>query len=396
MTDPARLSAVVAGHICLDMIPDFTHLRLGQFAEQFQPGHLITAGSATLGTGGPVSNTGLALHRLGVSTRLVARVGADPFGEIVRSMVSRDDPRLAEGIVSDPATSTSYTVVISAPGMDRTFLHCPGANDRFGAEDINLEIVRSVSLFHFGYPPIMRRMYIDGGRELVEVMRCAQATGATTSLDMTFPDPSIEGGRVDWRAILYATLPHVDIFLPSIEELLFMLRRRAFEQMWQAGGAQGFLERITPDLLSDLSGELLGLGVKVAGIKLGERGFYLRTAPADRLARMGRAAPSDLPAWADQELWAPCFRAHVVGTTGAGDATIAGFFAALLRDLSPLQAIIAGVAVGACNVEAADALSGICSWDATQSRLASGWQQHPMHLDSPAWRPGELGVWKKT
>jgi sugar/nucleoside kinase (ribokinase family) len=395
MEDSQRLSAVVAGHICLDIIPNLSHLRAGQFVEQFQPGRLITAGSATLGTGGPVSNTGLALHRLGVSTRLIARVGADPFGGIIRSMVSRDDPRLAQGIVSDADTSTSYTVVISAPGMDRFFLHCPGANDRFGVEDINLDIVHSAALFHFGYPPIMRRMYIAGGRELVEVMRCVQAAGATTSLDMTFPDPSIEGGRVDWRTILYAVLPYVDIFLPSIEELLFMLRREVFEQMWQAGGGQGFLESVTPELLSDLSGELLSLGVKMAGIKVGERGFYLHTATAGRLADMGRAAPSDLLSWADQELWAPCFRANLVGTTGAGDATIAGFFAALLRNLPPYQAVIAGVAVGACNVEAADALSGICSWDATLARLRAGWQQHEMVLDSPGWRRGEMGVWEK-
>ena len=47
--------------------------------------------------------------------------------------------------------------------MDRSFLHCPGANDTFGPEDIDVERLAGVSLFHFGYPPLMRRMYSDGG-----------------------------------------------------------------------------------------------------------------------------------------------------------------------------------------------------------------------------------------
>jgi len=66
----------------------------------------------------------------------------------------------------------------------------------------------------------------------------------------------------------------------------------------------------------------------------------------------------------------------VIGTTGAGDATIAGFLAALLRDLPPDEAMNAALAVGACNVEAADALSGIRSWCETLQRINAGWARH--------------------
>lgn len=394
MSRETALPAVVAGHICLDMIPGLEHLQPGQFAEQFQPGHLINAGPAAVCTGGPVSNTGLALHRLGVPTRLIARVGADPFGDIVRQLVARHDPRLTEGIVADAHSPTSYSVVISAPGRDRTFLHCPGANDTFGPEDINLELVRGAALFHFGYPPLMRRMYLDGGRELTEVLRLARSTGATTSLDMSFPDPTMEGGKLDWAGVLHAALPLADIFMPSIEELLFCLRRGEYERLAAQPG--GVLERLSPALLSSLSDELLGLGVKIAGIKLGHRGLYLRTAGREALAQMGRAAPADPAAWAGLELWAPCFRVQVVGTTGSGDATIAGFLAALLRGLEPRLALLCGVAVGACNVEAADALSGIRDWPATRARLASGWAQHPLRLDAPGWAQGTDGLWQKV
>jgi hypothetical protein len=36
----------------------------------------------------------------------------------------------------------------------------------------------------------------------------------------------------------------------------------------------------------------------------------------------------------------------------------------------------ASVAVGACNVEAADALSGLLSWDKVLIRIADGWKKH--------------------
>ena len=109
---------------------------------------------------------------------------------------------------------------------------------------------------------------------------------------------------------------------------------------------------------------------------------------------MGRGRPADLSAWANRELWSPCFQADVVGTAGSGDATIAGFLTALLRDLPPEQAVTAAVAVGACNVEAADTLSGIQPWDATLRRVADGWPRYRMIMQTPGWRFDEAnGLW---
>jgi len=376
-----KFSAVVAGHICLDLIPALDHMAEGAFVELFRPGHLINAGPVLFSTGGPVSNTGLALFRLGVPTRLIAKVGDDPFGGIVRSLVERFDPGLVQGLVTDAAVPTSYTVIINPPGVDRIFLHCPGANDHFRAQDVDLGLVAQAGLFHFGYPPIMRRMYLSGGTELAEVFRRAKAAGATTSLDVSFPDPASESGQVNWREILAAALPNVDIFLPSLEEILFMLRRKTFDRA--PGGAA--INLLTPNLLAELSGELMEMGARIVMIKLGDRGAYLRTARSERLRHMGRAAPDDLESWSDQELWAPCFRVNVAGTTGSGDATIAGFLSALLRDFSPRQALTAAVAVGACNVEAADALSGLRSWEETLARIEAGWQRLPVALSAPGW-----------
>ncbi len=352
--------AVAAGHICLDIIPNLSSQSPGQFAADFQPGRLLHIGPAVFSTGGSTANTGLALHILGIDTRLTAKVGADDLGQILRGLVAQKAEGMEAGLTPDPAASTSYSIVISPPGIDRIFLHYPGANDLFSAGDIKDEDLRGAALFHFGYPPIMAAMYADNGAELETLFRRVKGLGLTTSLDMAYPDPDSPGGRADWRAILRRTLPYVDVFTPSLDEILFMLG-------YQDG------ENLSEALLEWVSGELLGMGAKIVLLKLGECGLFLRAAPASVLRGLGRAAPSDLTAWGDYQSWSPCFQVDAVGTTGAGDVTTAGLLAALLRDLPPEKAVDFALAVGACCVEAADALSGLRSWEGTWKRIDVGW-----------------------
>jgi sugar/nucleoside kinase (ribokinase family) len=385
---PDSLDIIVAGHICLDVIPAISQ---GQeaFERLFRPGKLVEIGPVAFSTGGPVANTGIALHRLGVDVQLMGKTGDDLFGQAIGRLVASQAPALADSMLLDPAANTSYTVVINPPQMDRIFLHHPGANDTFMADDVRYERVAQSRAFHFGYPPLMQSMYRDGGRELVEIFRRAKAAGATTSLDMALPDPTTASGQADWAAIIKATLPHVDIFLPSAEELLYMLRPSTLHDLQRGASDGDILPLVTAPLLSSLAAEVLALGSKIVAIKLGRRGFYLRTGDQASMAALGRAQPSDAARWAGRELWAPAFRANEVGATGSGDASIAGFWAALLRDLSPEEAIIAATAVGACNVEAADALSGILTWPATQVRVQAGWPKHDLIVDAAGWRYDE-------
>jgi sugar/nucleoside kinase (ribokinase family) len=386
--------AIVAGHICLDIIPGLEDLPAGQFINLLKPGHLINIGEAHLSTGGPVSNTGLALHTLGVPTWLVAKVGEDFFGRAILQILENYDHRLTDGIKVESQAHTSYTVIINSPGMDRIFLHYVGANDAFYTSDIDYRLVAESDLFHFGYPPVMKTMYTSGGRELAKVFRLAKKTGVTTSLDMAFPDPASNAAQVDWREILSAVLPSVDIFAPSIEELLFLLHRPLYANMVKSSGTNDILPEITPELLGELSQELLNFGAKIMLLKLGYRGAYLRTSNSSALQNLGRAFSNNQEEWAEQELWAPCFDVQVVGTTGSGDATISGLLSAILRGYSPRDALTAAVAVGACNVEAPDALSGLKPWDETMQRVASGWMRQPLDLTREGWMlEPESGLW---
>lgn len=391
----SSIDAVVAGHLCLDIHPDLSEAERQPFEKIFRPGRLLTSGPVSFSTGGAVSNTGVALSRLGITTRLIGKIGDDLFGQTVCQIIASHGENLTQDMITDSSAGTSYTIIISYPGVDRIFLHYPSVNDTFKIRDIPYKLLKQARLFHFGYPPLMRSTFIDRGASLTEIFRQAKNTGITTSLDMAFPDPSSEAGQADWRAVLKSVLPHVDIFMPSVEEILFMMRRATYEEMCAAISGPDILPLITPEFLSDLAHELIEMGARIVGLKLGYRGLYLRTGNSHLIKSMGRVSPSNSDAWASKELWVPCFKVSVAGTTGSGDATIAGFLAAMLRGLSIEESLRLAVAVGACNVEAIDALSGIRSWGATLARLDARWEQHTLELNSPGWQfdPSD-GLWQ--
>lgn len=385
---------IVAGHICLDVIPEL--IGTGDVAAAIQPGRLVEAGPAVMATGGTVSNTGQSLHKLGIDTQLMGKVGDDLFGQAIVGLIEGVEPRLATGMRVVPGEASSYTIILSPPNTDRIFFHCPGANDTFGPEDVDYEAVSQVDLFHFGYPQLMGRMYQNDGAEMIEIFERAKATGVTTSLDTTMPDPNAPSGRANWPFIFKYLLPHVDIFTPSIEEILLMLRPDTFNAVSRQAAAQKteMVTLLDPALFSEIAAELLALGAKIVLLKASARGLYLRTAAEASLAELGRARPADLAAWAGRELWGPVFEANVAGTTGAGDSAIAGLLAALLRGLDPVQALTIANAVGACNVEAPDAVSGIRGWAETVARIEAGWRHRQLAIETPGWRFDEKAqVW---
>ncbi|MCC7352941.1 MAG: carbohydrate kinase family protein [Anaerolineae bacterium] len=382
---------VVAGAVCLDVIPLFGQ-RVWGADNLFAPGRVVEIGPAAVATGGPVSNTGQGLHRLGTRVCLQGKVGNDLFGQaLVRYLAAEG---LDKGLVVLPQESTSYTLVISPPGVDRIFFHCRGANDTFGVGDVRYEMLDRARLFHLGYPPLMHNLYSDGGAQMAAIFARAKARGVATSLDMSMPDPASPSGKVDWAVILERTLPHVDYLLPSAEEILFMLHRARFDALSAAAQGRDLLGFIGAELLSEMAGQLLGMGAAVVGIKCGQRGFYMRTADQKRLERCGRGRPADTRNWASRELWEPSFHVKVASAVGAGDATIAGFLSALLRGRSVEQTLKVACAVGACSVEVLDATGGVRSWEETIARIAHGWPKNPLEIPVPGWHYDDEGeVW---
>jgi sugar/nucleoside kinase (ribokinase family) len=369
---------VVAGHICLDVIPELD----GPL--DVQPGGLVVIGPSAVSTGGPVGNVGIALHRLGVPVRLIAKVGNDMFGRELLAILGGHHPALADSIIVVPGETTSYSVIVNPPGVDRTVLHCAGANDTFGFADVPLDRLDGARILHFGYPPIMRRLYSDGGAELSRIFAAASERGLVVSLDTCVPDPNSAAGRVDWVAFFARVLPTVDVFAPSVDELRSMLRVPSQAPIDLSG-------------VRSLAEHVLALGPALFALKLGDQGLYLRTARGgEAFGRLCSRLSLDVGSWRDREVLAPCFRARrVAGTNGSGDSTIAGLLTALLRKEDPVTAATSACAVGACSVEECDASSGVPPWPEVAARLATCWERLPVAdglRGADAWRVERSGT----
>lgn len=387
-------SVAVAGHICLDIIPRFDGQKR-DFSKLIAPGALTVVGPALTATGGAVSNTGRALQHLGNPPLLIAKIGKDTFGDIVLGLLHADHPALSQGLIVDDDCSTSYTIVISPPGEDRTFFHCPGANDDFSAKDVKEAHLSAIRLFHFGYPPVMLNMFRNDGDELERLFERIHQKNIVTSLDMAKPDPSSESGRADWYRILSRVLPYTDLFMPSLEEILYMIDRDTFDSMVDSYGQAGLMDHIDTFVLDRLAEKLIRMGTSVVGIKLGDQGLYLRS--AGDVKRLCYAAGPDavVSNWSNRQLLAPCFQTQVAGTTGAGDCTIAGLLSGVLSGIGPVDAITLAVGVGACSTEGADAVSGVPSLEKVTTRINTGWQRRDIRMDKPEWKWDQTaGVWK--
>jgi sugar/nucleoside kinase (ribokinase family) len=357
----AQLDVMAAGHLCLDMTPQFGAATGQSFGEIMKPGTLVLMEGMTFSTGGAVSNTGIAMKIFGLGVGFVAKVGDDAIGKIIIDLLrARGNPA---GIKVAPGAASSYSVVLAPPGIDRLFLHCPGTNDTFTSDDIDYRLVEQARLFHFGYPTLMRNMYLNDGEDLARLFQKAKQTGVTTSLDISLPDPNSPAGRADWRTILGRALPSVDIFVPSIEEAFFMLRPDAYRERRRAAAAADFIDHVTTDEYSVLADQYLALGCKVVVLKAGHHGWFLKTADAQAMGAMGKAAPADPAGWGGRELWCPAFVAReIASATGAGDASIAAFLTALVRGRGIEESLKLANCAGWLNLRAIDALSGLTSW----------------------------------
>ena len=391
MTRPYDI--MVAGHLCLDIIPHFKEGGGQRIEDIMQPGKLVNVNEATISTGGPVSNTGINMKTLGNNVCFCACVGDDQFGKLTINMLRKSGN--ADGVHVREGCASSYTVVVAPPGIDRIFLHNPGTNDSFSAGDLDSELIGQCRHFHFGYPPLMAAMFENEGADLQNVFRIAKEAGATTSCDMTLPDPVSVSGKAPWRKILEKILPYVDIFVPSVEETFYMLHPDEFLKMKREHNGAELIDYLAPADYSRIADEVLSMGCKMTTLKSGHRGFYIKTAAKETLENMGAAKPGNVDNWADRELWAPAFEpGHFGSATGSGDSSIAGMLSAYLRGLSIEDALKCAVCCGLQNVRVLDAVSGIKNWDETTKMLEEDMPVIGTHIEADGWQwLDDAGLW---
>ncbi len=388
-----RNKVIVAGHVCLDITPVFSSKEQGKLEQIFVPGKLIHMDEADVHTGGCVANTGLAMKLLGMDVSLMGKVGKDNFGQAVADIFK--EYGVEDGLIIDEESTTSYSIVIAPQGIDRIFLHHPGANSTFSSDDVKDEQLEDVALFHFGYPPLMRQMYINEGEELISLFKRIKSKGIVTSLDMAAVDPNSEAGKQDWKKILNGLMPYVDIFAPSAEELCYMLDPERFSEWNKRAAGKDLTEilRIQEDI-DPLGRQLIDMGAKIVLIKCGSPGLYYRTASVNDIASIGNRNSiiegkpivegrslyngliSDPSRWGDRNGFEKSYKPdRIISATGAGDTTIAAFLASIVKDYPIEKCLQMATATGALNVTEYDALSGLKTFPELEEMINKGWQK---------------------
>ena len=404
MTDDRDLEIVAAGHTCLDVIPAFTlEGEAEHLTDVLVPGKMINMGQCVVVAGGPVTNAGVSIRRLGVKTELIGKIGNDDFGKQVLRWYEEYEGHF-EGIKVAEGESTSYTIAICIPGIDRFYLHHCGANDTFCYDDMNFEIVRRSKLMLFGYPPWMKRLYDNAGSELTRILDRTRQLGTTTALDLSLPDMDSPAGEADWLTILGDWVALSDIMAPSAEELFYFLYKDKFiEKKDGLGPKESVLDHLTVGEVAAMGEDLIRIGAGVALIKCGHRGLYVRTAGKERLEEFGAAGCADLDNWADRELWFPVYEEEkFVGALGSGDSAIAGFLSAFVWGHTIESCLRYANAAGSMNVTVPDGLTWNKGFDDLTRRIRSGWKSRELKIDEKGWRqrqgfwagPNDRGKWE--
>jgi sugar/nucleoside kinase (ribokinase family) len=404
MADKKDIEIVAAGHTCLDLIPAFTiDGKVDKLTDVLVPGKMINMGECVVVGGGPVTNAGVSIRRLGVKTELIGKVGVDDFGRQILDWYEKNEGHF-QGIKSVKGESTSYTIAICIPGIDRFYLHHCGANDTFGYDDMDFGLVKRSKLMLFGYPPWMSKIYENTGKELTKILKKTKELGTTTALDLSLPDVNSHAGQVNWKAILNDWVPLSDIMVPSAEEIFYFLYKEKFlEKKAKLGPKEAVLDHMTVKEISDLGKDLIKLGTAIAMVKCGHRGLYVRTADKDRLSKLGAAGCSNLDNWANRELWFPVYKEEkFVGALGSGDSAIAGFLSAFVKGNSIENCLRYANAAGSMNVTVPDGLSWNKGFDDLTKRIKAGWKTKDMKIDESGWKkehefwvgPDNRGEWE--
>jgi len=390
MKEQQQKKALVAGTLVLDIIPIFD--KESSANERVTSGGTVYLNGIQTALGGAVGNTGAALHQLGAEVCLFSRIGGDAFSELTESRLKQTGCRYVVPKVEEMNTSSS--LIIAPPGGDRMILHNRGASQRYAAEDIPEELLTENDLLHFGYPTGMSCMYADQGETLSAIFARAKRLGLGTSMDTSFPGVDTPSAMTDWRVILKKTLPFVDVFLPSYEELVMLLHRDRYLSMREQFPEMRMRDILDDALVAEMADELLGMGAGMIVIKCGIAGAYFKSAGRARLTQMGKLMPDDLSSWADREVWIPSlYVEHVYSTNGAGDTFVAGFLQGLLlgRTLAQTAGLAAGSA--ASRLESTSGSAGIPRSPEIEKRLQKGWATETFPLNG--WQDTQEGILKQ-
>lgn len=367
-----KYDVVIAGYLCVDMVPEFIKSEtVNSISDILIPGRLIEIDGLVFSLGGVVPNTGLAMKKFNKKVFLGGLIGNDFLGKIAKDYL--DKHNLSEGIKITGIAGTAFSIVIAPPGVDRIFLESSGCSKIFDIESIDFKAVSQSRLFHFGYPPLLRKFYLNQGEQLLSLFTRVQKMDVVTSLDFSLPDTQSESGKQNWLQIMQRVLPYTDIFVPSLEEILQVMMPGEYDKILSSVGSSEIIDHIPLSIIREIGRTIIDYGARILLIKAGHRGSYLLTGDISSINQKDEFNLNESD-WNYCELWCnayPADLARIKNATGAGDTAVAAFLSAILEGRTPEETVKFAAMAGRNNLYCQKIYEEIDGWQVMEEEMKS-------------------------
>ena len=263
---------------------------------------------------GTAAGASVDMAKLSLDVIAMGAIGQDEIGHMVVSTMQRYGID-TNSLVRKAGVQTSASMLPIRPNGERPALHVIGANGAFTLDDVNWDAIADAQYLHVGGTSLMEKF---DGEPASHVVKFAKEHGLTTTWDFIgVPRPNL-------AEMIAHSLPHIDYFMPNIEEARMICGlhdRRDIQNYFLDGGATNVI------------------------LKMGAEGSAIATRGVDG------------------EMRVPAFKVNVIDTTGCGDAYCAGFITALAKGWPIEDAARLGSACGSLVASGLGSDAGIVNFD---------------------------------
>jgi 2-dehydro-3-deoxygluconokinase len=301
-------------------------LTLGEPLMEFSEINDGSAGSRYLpGFGGDTSNFAIAAARQGAKVGYLTRVGVDTFGDQFLDLWRSEGVDTSLVMQDSEASTGIYFISHTNDGHQFAYYRKGSAASLICQEDISEDVILRSKLLHVsGISQAISTTSCDAVFRAIEI---AVANGIPVSYDANLRLKLWPLSRA--RAVIHATAPLADVFLPSLEE------------------AQQLSGMEDPERIADY---YMNLGVKLLVLKLGNKGV--------------------LVANANERFFVEGFSVDTVDATGAGDTFDGAFITQYLNGATLQDAAKYANAAAALSTTGYGAVSPIPTKEAVEEFLA--------------------------
>jgi ribokinase len=327
-----------------------------------EQGAKVEAESISIHCGGGAVNASVAMHRLGADTAVLAKIGRDGNGELIKAFLAQAGVDTGQ-LIEAGDLATGQAVLVSSHDRNQTVFTQRGANGFIRADEIAEEAFAGCGLVYVSalsnrsadcFPLIVKRA-MKAGAFVAANPGIRQITSRTEALLS-----SIAG-----LGLLAVNRVEANALVPAVEGR-------------SAGRAPRRLK--SPEFDGEL--RLIRHGLSFGGFDMGLAKFLAGLMAVSGIERAAVTDGTEGAFLADTHglYFCPSLPVEVMGTAGAGDAFTSTLSLMLASGAGPAEALRAAAINSAAVVTRSDTTDGLLDRDALDARIVTHEAELPVQF----------------